>query len=185
MAHPKIDDENLLAALTRVFRSHGYEGASLSRLTAATGLQRASLYHRFPGGKKDMALAVMRRAETWLQGHVLGPLEGTGAPATRIRKMARALDEFYEGGGAGCLLDALSLGEGEDLIRNSVRTTATAWTEALAGVAREAGLRPREARIAAQEGFMRIQGALVLARATGDREPFKRVLKELPAQLAR
>jgi len=51
----KITDAQLTDALTDVFRTYGYEGATLSRISEATGLQRASLYHRFPGGKEAMA----------------------------------------------------------------------------------------------------------------------------------
>ena len=59
MASPKVHDEKLIERLTSVFRIYGYEGASLSRIAEATGLQRASLYHRFPGGKEEMAEAVL------------------------------------------------------------------------------------------------------------------------------
>ncbi|MEM8810542.1 MAG: TetR/AcrR family transcriptional regulator, partial [Cyanobacteria bacterium P01_G01_bin.38] len=38
-----------IAKLTPVFRRYGYEGASLSMLSKATGLGKASLYHHFPG----------------------------------------------------------------------------------------------------------------------------------------
>ena len=50
MPTTKVTDNQLLDKLTEVFRLYGYEGASLSRISKVTGLQRASLYHRFPGG---------------------------------------------------------------------------------------------------------------------------------------
>ncbi len=76
MATAKITEDRLLEHLTRVFQKHGYEGASLSLIAAATGLGRASLYHRFPGGKADMALAVLDHADLWFATHVLDPLSG-------------------------------------------------------------------------------------------------------------
>src|SRR5687767_7960924 len=57
---PLVSDKELLERLTGVFRRHGYDGASLSVIAAATGLQRSSLYHRFPGGKEQMAAEVAR-----------------------------------------------------------------------------------------------------------------------------
>jgi len=54
-----VDDAVLQARLLAVFRENGYAGAYLSTLSAATGLQRASLYHRFPEGKPAMAAAVL------------------------------------------------------------------------------------------------------------------------------
>ena len=56
MRPQKTLDEDVLAGLTEVFQSKGYEAASLQDLARATGLKKASLYHRFPGGKKQMAL---------------------------------------------------------------------------------------------------------------------------------
>ena len=43
-AHRRQELEDRLA---RVFLDYGYEGASLSRLAAASGLGKASLYHHW------------------------------------------------------------------------------------------------------------------------------------------
>ena len=181
----KITDVQLLNRLTEVFRTHGYEGASLSKISEATGLQRASLYHRFPGGKAEMAEAVLHRAGEWLQAHALKPLTDSGPPEPRLRQMARKLDEFYEGGTQSCLLDALSFGDEEGGIRDHQRAAMQAWVDAIATMLRESGLPPRTARERAQDAVIRIQGSLVMARATGDRKPFRRTLRDLPQDLLR
>jgi len=51
--------ERLILTIGRVFRRYGYEGASLSILSRETGLGRSSLHRFFPGGKEDMAMAVL------------------------------------------------------------------------------------------------------------------------------
>ena len=71
-----IDDGELIARLSGVFRDVGYEGATLSALAAATGLQKASLYHRYPGGKQQMADEVLAAA---LACAYLGWREGSPA----------------------------------------------------------------------------------------------------------
>lgn len=183
MSPRKIDEDELLERLTRVFTLHGYEGASLSRISVMTGLQRASLYHRFPGGKEEMAEAVLARADAIFLNHILAPLSGPGEPAARIRSMARRLDEFYASGKRTCLLDSLSLGEPDSGIFRHVHGSFQTWLDALAGVAREAGASPAAARRLAADALIRIQGALVFTRITGDKRPFKRVLDSLPALL--
>ena len=55
----KIEDDVLLDRLAETFKDVGYEGASLSVLSDATGLKKSSLYHRFPDGKAQMAQEVM------------------------------------------------------------------------------------------------------------------------------
>ena len=181
----KITDTELLNRLTEVFRTHGYEGASLSKISDATGLQRASLYHRFPGGKAEMAEAVLTRAGEWLEAHALKPLTESGPPEQRLRRMAEKLDEFYEGGRQSCLLDALSFGVGEGGIRDHQKVAMEAWVEAIATMLRESGLPLRTARERAEDAVIRIEGSLVMARASGNTKPFRRTLRNLPQELLR
>ena len=47
----KVHDEELLDRLTGVFRTHGFEGASLSRISEATGLQRSSYFPAYRAGE--------------------------------------------------------------------------------------------------------------------------------------
>ena len=58
---PRVISEraDALPALAEVFREHGFEGASLSLISERTGLGKGSLYHFFPGGKEEMAAAVL------------------------------------------------------------------------------------------------------------------------------
>lgn len=180
----KIDDDQLLDRLTEIFRVHGYEGTSVSRISEATGLQKSSLYHRFPGGKADMVKAVLQRASEWLDTHVLGPLSGNGPPRARVSRMAGRLAEFYGDGRRSCLLDTLSLGEEGGEVRGAIQQALQAWVRALSKVGRDAGLDRALARQRAEDAMVLIQGSLVFARATGNRKPFARALERLPELLA-
>ena len=185
MAITKVHDDELLDRLTDVFRTHGFEGASLSLISEATGLQRASLYHRFPGGKEDMAKAVLDRAGRWLGDRVLAPLSRPGKPADRMKKMAQELHTFYAGGKHCCLLDSLSFGFKENDIQRHVREGLQGWVEALAKVAIEVGIPKKKAHQQAQDAISHIQGSLVVARVLKDYGPFERMLLDLPAVLLR
>ncbi len=179
----KIDEDTLIESLMDAFRLHGYDGASLSVISEATGLKRASLYHRFPGGKEEMAEAVLSHVDNWFGSHVLAPLNGTGDPAERIEEMARRLNEFFKGGKKSCLLDALSIGNEDDPFRKHIESSFGAWLGAMVSVARDSGFSPAMAKERAEEALVGIQGALVLARGTGNRKPFARVLQGLPQLL--
>jgi len=116
---------------------------------------------------------------------VMTPLRGPGEPAGRVREMAARLKEFYGNGSKSCLLDSLSLGDPDDAVHRHARRSLEVWRDALAKLSREAGLPPAEARRRAVQALVEIQGALVLARALGDRKPFSRVLENLPGLLTR
>src|SRR5215467_6996597 len=49
----------LLTATNESFRRRGFNGTSLKHITAAAGAPIGSLYHFFPGGKDDLALAAI------------------------------------------------------------------------------------------------------------------------------
>jgi len=178
------DGTELLDRLALLFREHGYEGASLSRIAEATGLKRASLYHRFPGGKEEMALAVLRYVHARFATKILRPLAGDAEPRAKVRAVARELDAFYGGGAAGCLVDSLSLGERSEERRAAVASAVADISAAFTAVAKEAGHRAPRAKRLAEEALGRVQGALVLARVTGDNGPFQRALADLPDLLA-
>ena len=93
------------------------------------------------------------------------------------------MTRFYDEGRKSCLLETLSLGTpGEDAGR-SLKLAADAWIEAFASVARLAGSSRARALARAQDAVASIEGALVLARVTGDNRPFLRAVDRLSQTL--
>ncbi len=180
MPRAKTEETRLLDSLTQLFRDLGFEGASLTRIAGATGLQRASLYHRFLGGKAAMAAAVLQHVHRRFGEEILAPLRGPGSPAVRIRNAARKLDEFYEWGKRACLVDTMSIGAQTPEVREAISASIAACTDAFAAVARNAGHGAASARRLGQGAVLRLQGSLVIARGTGETQPFKRTTKDLP-----
>lgn len=183
---PKLTEEQLLAQLTEVFRQHGYAGSSLSILSRATGLSRASLYHRFPGGKADMALAVLAHVNGHFVDHLLAPLRAEGAPRARLRIHMARMREFFAEGALSCVLESLSLAcdePGADRMRGPVAASARAWLDALHDFARDAGATPAEARRRAERALIHLEGALVVGRSLADPKVFDRAQRQLPALL--
>ncbi len=179
-----IENDALIDLLSATFRDVGYEAASLALLSQATGLKKASLYHRFPGGKEQMGLEVLQEAGRWLTEHVLGPLAGEGTPRERITAMTRELDSFYRGGKQACLLNLLSSPIGEaSPFKASIRQMFEAFVEALTKVVAEGGCSAAEARDRAEHGVALIQGSLVLSRGLGSTGPFRKALDALPGEL--
>lgn len=180
----KVEDSVLLKKLSDVFREVGYEGASLAMLSAATGLKKASLYHRFPGGKEQAAREVLLCAETWLTDHVLTPLASEGPPEVRIRAMVGNLDVFYSGGRQACLLNILSSpGPDRGPFAALIEHAFTAWIAALAAVLVDAGLERDRARFRAERAVALVQGSLVLSRGLGTTRPFETCLANLEREL--
>lgn len=51
--------ERLIAAAMSLFQAKGYHGVAISDILEATDLPKGSLYHHFPGGKEELAIAAV------------------------------------------------------------------------------------------------------------------------------
>src|SRR5216683_2580241 len=129
MRPAKISDERLFQGLSDVFRRKGYNGASYSDLMKATGLVKASLYHRFPGGKVEMVDAILLKADREFSEYVLKPAFEAGEPQNRARTIARRLREFYRSGQQWCLLDTVTLADSPST-REHARRSMEFWMDA-------------------------------------------------------
>jgi len=167
---PSSRDE-IVICLFDLFRRAGYEGVSIGEISRATGLGKSSLYHHFPGGKADMAAAVVAFAKGWMKARVLAPLRAPSPLADRVDAMLAAVRELYDGGAAPCLVASMLLSR--DPIDADVGALIRDWIDALAAALREAGLPPREAVERATSAVITIEGALIVARAAMRLEIFE------------
>ena len=168
-----------LPLIAEVFRLHGYEGASLSQLTEATGLGKGSLYNFFPGGKEQMASEVIAEIDGWFERNVFAPLRDSGDPSEGLRTMFDATEQYFHSGRRVCLVGMLALGSSRGVFAKHVHRYFERWQSALASALRRAGRERTEAGRAAEAIVLEIQGALVLARAVNDPGVFTRALKRL------
>ncbi|GAA1836141.1 TetR/AcrR family transcriptional regulator [Pseudonocardia ailaonensis] len=176
---PSIDEDTLIDLIVSVFREKGFDGTAIGDLAAVSGLQRASLYHRYPDGKEQMAeVALTKVGQRFTR--ILAPLREDPEVARGIAETARRIGEFYEAGALSCVLDSMTLTGAPAAVREHARALATAWIEAMAAAARRAGHRPDAALRAAKDAFVRMEGALVLSRVTGDTGAFAEAVALLP-----
>jgi TetR/AcrR family transcriptional repressor of lmrAB and yxaGH operons len=183
MAFSRVGDDELIGAAAEVFRSHGFEGTTLRLLSNATGLEKASLYHRFPGGKEDIAVAVAERVNAWFATNVFEPLKAKGTPARRIRHVAQKLQEFYGDGMKSCTLDTLSLPGGGDALAKVLRDGLLGWIDAFTQIAKESGCTMAVARTRAEQAIIELEGSLVMSRVLGQNRLFLKWIERLPLLL--
>lgn len=175
--------EAAIPVLAEVFRACGYDGASLALLGARAGLGKGSLYHAFPGGKAEMAEAVIAAIETWFETRIYAPLRDDPDPRAAIRRMLSETDAYFRSGGRACLVGAFALTDGRDRFAERIRHYFAVWRDALAEALRRMGHDAGEALDLAEETVAAIQGGLVLARALDEPAAFGRMLARLAVRL--
>ena len=140
MRPKKIDNEALMKGLTSVIRSKGYDGSSLNELAAASGLQKASLYHRFPGGKEEITRTVLTNIHEWIDTHILRIIaDSSRTIEDRLSIALENIKDFYQNGEAVCIIRALSLGSGLALFGNELKTSIESWIQAITNLGIDAG----------------------------------------------
>jgi AcrR family transcriptional regulator len=118
----EFDIEEALDAALDVFWCKGYEGASLSDLTAAMGINRPSLYAAF-GDKENLFRRVLARYIEGPARFVRAALEEPTAYAVAKRLLKHAVDLGTDPRNPrGCLLvqAALACGSGAESVREEL-----------------------------------------------------------------
>jgi AcrR family transcriptional regulator len=113
--------EDALAQALRVFWAHGYEGASLSDLTAAMGITRPSLYAAF-GNKEELFRKALDLYERDKLAYVGEALEAATARGVAERLLQGAIDLQTGSDPRGCLgvISSTACGTEAESIRQEV-----------------------------------------------------------------
>lgn len=183
MAKLIAERSDIIPMLAEIFREHGFEGASLSVITERTGLGKGSLYHFFPGGKAEMAQAVLGEIDGWFEEKIYRPLRETADPQSAIRMMCIAVTDYFNSGRRICLVGAFALDNVRDRFASQINDYFAAWIAALSNALQKLGHNTHGAISLAEEAVIAIQGALVIARALNDPALFERAMVRIEKQL--
>jgi TetR/AcrR family transcriptional regulator, lmrAB and yxaGH operons repressor len=189
-----MSKQTYVPTLLKLFRQFGYEGVTLAKISQATGLGKASLYHHFPGGKAEMAETALAHVNQWLETSILPILrgasavkvDGKAAPIDLFQAMCEETSHFFNQGENSCLWAVLVLEQSsDDLFHPQISEAFSQWIEAIATVLITAGLNETLAKQRGEDAMIAIQGALILSHGLRDFAPFQRVIQQLPQQLCR
>lgn len=132
---PGYDRTQALSRIAATFRRHGYEGTSLDRLAAETGLARPSLYAGF-GDKRAMYLAAVGATAATLEQGVAAALARPTLRAALQSLYAGAIDLYAAGPvQLGCLIvcTATTAAPDEPAVRTALADVLAGLDRSLAG----------------------------------------------------
>lgn len=172
----------LVISAAMLFRKKGYHGTGVAEILAKAKAPKGSLYHHFPNGKPDLAIA----AADWATEGMLRIIDDAfgsatdfaGGATTLCHKLAKFFD--LSGGWDGCPVSAVLFdGPDNESFRQHANEMFARWITAMAAHGTRLGLDPAEAAEQAEALMIGLQGSWVMARARHSSD----VLRNLPAWL--
>jgi AcrR family transcriptional regulator len=184
-AEPTATKTELIAVLDEVFRRRGYEGATLAELSRACGLGKASLYHHFPGGKDEMARALLLRAGAELGTRAYRHLDRPAPWQERMVGFVEGFSDYCDGGARNCLVAELAATAARVKFATEIEQQTKEWLRQLTAVFAETGISQKRARRRAIDLLNTLYGAIVMARLTNDPKPFRQTIRRLTRAFAK
>ena len=180
MRPQKILDTDMIAGLTKVFRDKGYEGASLNDLAEVTGLKKASLYHRFPNGKQEMAESVLNTIDQWVDDNIFFPLlDETKPTKLRLKEALKNIEILYDSGKETCVLRAFSMHSGLSLFEQQIKSGMDKWISVFNAFGISLKIPPMQSRRNALQTLIDLQGSLIVTKGLADASIFKNTLENI------
>ena len=146
-------------------------------LSQATGLQKSSLYHHFPGGKNEMLETAVLATIVELERRVFRFLDTNDNAAERIAQVLGGFETYTNGGRRSCLLAVIAQSSVAENFKSRIAAQFSAWITRLSTTFVEFGHSPIRADTLALETLETLYGSLVVGRLLGTFEIFDLALE--------
>ena len=174
--------ENLVMVAASLFRQQGYSASSVSDILTAANVAKGSLYHHFPGGKQDLAVAAARHSSQCLLALMAQCFEKAHNAAgsfpdgvqNLIEEIANLFDQMdiqeHSPVSATLLNDASN-----EVFRREANAIFDEWKEAFISEGDRFGMTVEDVRYLGNKFLLLMEGAWVVARAAGHSGPIRDV----------
>lgn len=159
---------------------HGYHGFGLKALSEAAELPYGSIYHHFPGGKEEIAVAAITGTGV-LTGRMIrqAPTDVFATMGTLFEFMVAKLGDSDWTDGCPIGTPALDGGSDVEAVRSACVHAFDTMEQAFAGLLAELGLGGADAAELATTVVAAYEGATILARIRQTDAPLRTVAKSM------
>jgi TetR/AcrR family transcriptional repressor of lmrAB and yxaGH operons len=169
---PASTRDRILDAATRLFQRRGYHAVGTAEILDEAQAPKGSMYHHFPLGKEQIAVAAVARIRDDLLA-LLARLRSDGrALDDTLRQLAKGISQWMKASAwrEGALLSSASIGVVPELPRlhAAIKLAFDAWRGDLGSQLEASGWRRPSAHAMAQTIVASIEGAMILARIDQD-----------------
>jgi AcrR family transcriptional regulator len=165
----------IIEASAELFRRQGYAGTGIKRIADTAGAPFGSLYHFFPGGKEELADAVIRRSGDFylrlLESIIDASPDIVAGTANFFLGAAETLRATDYADACPIAVVALEVASTNEKLRTATADVFESWIDAFAARLAAAGIAADRARELAIEALAALEGAFILSRAIRSTAP--------------
>jgi AcrR family transcriptional regulator len=176
----------LLDGARKLLAEKGYAGMELRDVAERGHAPRGSIYHHFPGGKRQLAVEAAELEGNEIRALIESSLAQRGLAETLtmfgeiFRRRVKDKPEHL-----GCPVAAAALARPEDPELAAAATRAfQSWEAPIAAALRDEGVGAKDAETFAGLVVSTVEGALIRARAAADQAPLDSAVAGLRQALA-
>jgi TetR/AcrR family transcriptional regulator, lmrAB and yxaGH operons repressor len=166
-----------------LLREYGTAATTIDAVLAHSHAPRGSVYHHFPGGRRELVAAAVSRSGDTVTDRLRDYVDTADSPSAILRRFAslwrsRLVATDYR---AGCALVAVAVDHPADEpeLVDLVRGIVDGWAEELRRGLVAQGVPAGRAVALAAVVLAAVEGAVVLCRVEGDAAPLDAVVAEL------
>jgi len=174
--------DRMVEAAAELLARHGIQATSFAAVIAASGASRGSIYHHFPDGKGQL----VAEAIDWLGSQAFDSIEEYAGESAEVItcEYLRMWRSFIDPVGGftlrgGCAILTVTVTADSDQLIDRAASVFRGWRTRLAELLSAGGLDAADAVGFSATLISAAEGALVLARAERNFEPFDRVANQL------
>lgn len=175
--------DKLIAAMADALQRKGLHGVGLTELLEIAGAPKGSLYHHFPGGKSELAVAAIEHISQRIDGLFAQLFAHQADPLQALQLWFQGALQQLENSRfeRGCPLATIALESGpEDVeIRAALQRSFAIARQALSQQLHQYGYDAEQADNLAALYIALYEGGLLQARVAGSSEPLKRAVEAL------
>lgn len=177
----------IIEKVAPIFNKKGAYGTSLSDITEATGLTKGAIYGNFKD-KDNLAVTCFEHNLKFFQKGLYKSLASTGNSWSKLERFfnfyEQSFPEVYENGGCALMNSSVEADDGYPLLRERVNLTFTNWKKEIEAVILEGQKTGEfnsevEASDIANLIIAGIEGAILIAKSTQNKDSFTHTLKHL------
>jgi len=175
--------DRLVRAMTGALQRRGLHGIGLTELLARAQAPKGVLYHHFPGGKTELAVAAVRSGAARVVADLDAVAEADVDPVLALRAWFGTAQRWLADSGfeRGCPLAAVALESTPDDVelRTALAEAFAAVRDRLTTLLWRSGAAPERAAGLAAVIVATYEGALMQARVAGDVRPMSQACDTL------